>query len=316
MPKVSVIVPVYQVEHLIERLARSLFDQSMKDAEYIFVDDKSADGSVSVLQKVLDDYPDRKDQVHIVCHDHNCGAPKTRQTGFGYAKGEYILFCDSDDLVEDCMLEHLYDSAIQNSSDIVIFKMDFRFGDKVYATAGIDLAANKAGIINDMLLQKQSWSLVNKLFKRSLFDNPLTHPSDNMGDDMTLTLQLTYYAERISFLPEVLYHYEYNPASIINTTTPAYTISKFEGYKRNYGILRNFYADKPEMPALKHGFEWLEYNIKNTLFVPNAECLRLWRSNFRGRQFKVLFMPGLDFAARKLALRLILRSYYYCIKYR
>ena len=69
MPKVSVVIPVYGVEKYIERCARSLFEQTYDNIEYIFVDDCTKDRSIEILQKVLEDYPNRKNQVKIKCRD-------------------------------------------------------------------------------------------------------------------------------------------------------------------------------------------------------------------------------------------------------
>lgn len=67
-PKVSVYVPIYNVAPFIERCARSLFEQTLEDLEYIFVDDKSPDDSVDILLRVLDEYPHRKSQVRLIRH--------------------------------------------------------------------------------------------------------------------------------------------------------------------------------------------------------------------------------------------------------
>ena len=78
MPKVSVIVTVYGVERYIERCARSLFEQTLDDMEYIFVDDCSKDSSISVLENVITQYPLRKGQVRIVHHEQNKGVSRAR----------------------------------------------------------------------------------------------------------------------------------------------------------------------------------------------------------------------------------------------
>lgn len=109
---VSVIIPVYNVGKFIERCARSLMEQTMDNVEYIFVDDASPDNSIQILQKVLADYPNRRDNVRILTHAENKGLPAARNTGLAVATGEYIFHCDSDDFVEPDMLEQLYGKAI------------------------------------------------------------------------------------------------------------------------------------------------------------------------------------------------------------
>ena len=100
MPKVSVIVPVYGVERYMERCARSLFEQTLDDIEFIFVDDCSPDRSLDILNEVLEEYVDRQLQTQIVRLDQNGGLPNARKVGLRLATGNYIIHCDSDVWVE------------------------------------------------------------------------------------------------------------------------------------------------------------------------------------------------------------------------
>lgn len=99
MNKVSLLVPVYGVEQYIEACARSLFEQTYRDIEYVFVDDCSPDRSIDVLQRVVADYPERQAQVAIVRHDHNRGLGAARHTAFAAATGDFLMHVDSDDLL-------------------------------------------------------------------------------------------------------------------------------------------------------------------------------------------------------------------------
>ncbi|MDE6509077.1 MAG: glycosyltransferase, partial [Muribaculaceae bacterium] len=89
IPKVSVIAPVYGVESFIGRAVESMMAQTLDDVEFIFVDDCTPDGSVSVLRDVVVRYPER--QVRILRHDVNRGLPAARNTGLDVARGEYIF---------------------------------------------------------------------------------------------------------------------------------------------------------------------------------------------------------------------------------
>ena len=121
MPKVSIIVPVYGVEKYIERCACSLFEQTLDDLEFIFVDDSSPDDSIEKLQTLILKYPNRIPQVRIIRHDVNRGLPAARQTGIRVASGDYIIHCDSDDWIDLDLCETLYLKASENSSDVVIY---------------------------------------------------------------------------------------------------------------------------------------------------------------------------------------------------
>ena len=94
MPKVSVIIPVYGVEKYIERCARSLFEQTLNDIEFIFVNDYTPDNSIDILKNTLSKYPNRKYQVRIINQPRNMGAAQARKNGILAATGEFVIQCD------------------------------------------------------------------------------------------------------------------------------------------------------------------------------------------------------------------------------
>ena len=114
MTKVSVIIPIYKVEAFIERCATTLMEQTLREVEYIFVDDATPDSSIQVLEEVVTRYPERKEQVHIVHHGTNKGLPAARNTGLSLATGEYIFHCDSDDYVDQSYLLEMR-QALENA---------------------------------------------------------------------------------------------------------------------------------------------------------------------------------------------------------
>ena len=140
--KVSVISPIFKVRNFIERCACSLFEQTLKDVEYIFVDDASPDDSIDIVKACIERYPERKEQVRILVHEQNQGLPAARNTGLAVAAGEYVFHCDSDDFVEREMLEEMYNAAKAQDTDIVYcdFYLSFEKNERymsnpVYETA-------------------------------------------------------------------------------------------------------------------------------------------------------------------------------------
>ena len=95
--KVSVIIPIFGVERFIRKCAETLMEQTLQEVEYIFVNDATPDGSISVLKEVIAYYPQRLTHVRIIEHKVNKGLPAARNTGLSYATGEYVFHCDSDD---------------------------------------------------------------------------------------------------------------------------------------------------------------------------------------------------------------------------
>ena len=106
IPKVSVIVPIYNVEHYFMRCIESLIHQSLKDIEIIFVDDESPDN----CPKICDEYAKEYANIKVI-HKKNQGLGMARNSGLEIATGEYVAFLDSDDFVDTAMYEALYRKA-------------------------------------------------------------------------------------------------------------------------------------------------------------------------------------------------------------
>lgn len=114
MPKVSIIVPIYNVEKYLDRCMSSLLNQTLKDIEIIMVDDESPDN----CPQLCDEYA-RKDERVKVIHKKNGGLGLARNSGLEIATGEYVAFVDSDDFVDINMYQELYSTADSYDSDIV-----------------------------------------------------------------------------------------------------------------------------------------------------------------------------------------------------
>ena len=118
--KVSVIIPVYNASRYIPRCVESLMRQTLREIEYIFVEDCSTDGSFDILLKTLEAYPERKDDVKILRHGKNMGVSVSRNDGNAAATGDFLIHCDSDDWVDVTMYEKMYNQVIAEDADICI----------------------------------------------------------------------------------------------------------------------------------------------------------------------------------------------------
>jgi glycosyltransferase involved in cell wall biosynthesis len=227
-PKVSIIIPVYNTEQHIERCARSLFEQTFEELEFIFVNDNSPDKSINILEKAIDDYPERKDQITILHHEINKGVAASRNIGLDKARGEYFLQIDSDDWVESSMVEELYVKAKENDSDIVWsdFYVDFpnKSDDLIYRKQNVPGEAKLC--IIEILSGSLHAGLWNKLLKRSICnENNIRFPAEvNMCEDLVFIIFYLLHTERITYLQKAFYHYVQNPDSI----TIARTRKSFE----------------------------------------------------------------------------------------
>lgn len=218
-PRISVIVPVYKVEQYIDKCAHSLFNQTLDNVEYIFVNDCSPDKSIERIVLILQEYSDRADYVRFIHHDINRGLPAARQTGLRYATGEYVIHSDSDDWMEPTMLEKMYNAAIASKADLVY--CDFNF----VKSAGVEryfapiATSNKSETISNWIDTK--WTVIwNILAKRELYtENQVKFPIGiKYCEDFYVGIQLFCYATRIVHIPEALHNYNMqNVSSILHS---------------------------------------------------------------------------------------------------
>ncbi len=209
--KVSVIIPVYQVENYLERAVESVLAQTLREKEIILVDDGSTDASPEICDRYAAAYPD----FIRVIHKENEGLGLTRNAGVQAARGKYIGFLDSDDSVEPEMYERLFDKAEQGPFDIVMCDVKIIYVDEnkssivsSYPEENIDLAdyiANGNNITYS----------VNKLYKRSIWKE--NRYEKMLFEDIALVPALLTRCASIGYVPQPFYHY-YRRANTISTT--------------------------------------------------------------------------------------------------
>lgn len=204
-PKISVIVPVYQAEKYVNRCLDSILAQSFTDFEVLMIDDGSRDNG----GKICDDYAKKDGRFHVV-HKKNEGVSIARQTGLDMAQGEYVIHADPDDWVEPDWLGKLYQKIIEDKTDMVI--CDFEL---IKADETVVMAQRPASLHNDDILEAilddLIWGMLwNKLVRRECFSRygVSFHPDMNLWEDMYVICLLIVNGAKVSFLPEVLYHYD------------------------------------------------------------------------------------------------------------
>ena len=205
MPKVSVVIPVYNVGPYIARCLHSLFAQTLDDIEYIYVDDGSTDDSVMLIEHVLEEYPDRRQQTKILRHDKNCGVAVARTTGIRAATGEYIIHCDPDDWVERDMYEKMYARATEADADIVACYN--WYDDRIVR---YDYGRTPQQCLKRMYKKNCVYfHLWNKLVRRETITRHNIVPFEglNYGEDVNCMVRIFYYSRTISVVAEPLYHY-------------------------------------------------------------------------------------------------------------
>ena len=241
--KVSVIVPIYNVERFIQRCVKSLMEQTLEDVEFIFVDDATPDKSLQILEKTLIEYPCRKEYIKILHHPINQGLPAARNTGLEVASGEYIFHCDSDDYAEPDMLETLYGEARRNDAEIVWCDWFLTFGQNERYMKQPDYATPMEAM-KAMLGGAMKFNVWNKLVRRDLYQkNGIQFPSGHgMGEDMTMILPFAF-AKKVKYVPRAFYHYvKTNSGAFTQNHSTKHLDDLQYNVKRIESMLRNIYG--------------------------------------------------------------------------
>lgn len=291
MPKVSVIIPVYGVEKYIERCARSLFEQTLDDMEYLFIDDCTPDMSIDVLNSVLEEYPQRKSQVRIHRMDRNSGQAAVRTWGMKNATGDFIIHCDSDDWVDVDMYRQMYKAAVEEHADCVVcdyFVTDTKT-EKIIKGSNF---TDRYRMISDMLSDKIAGCLWNKLFSRRLYEQELTYPAGSMAEDVATSVQLLYYADKVSYIPSPFYYYYVNNGSITRMLSREKAIINFRAATGNAQIVINFIKSKGLSERFKKELILFKFREKGFLvpYLEDDEINKMWRNTFPEVNVRMLFM--------------------------
>lgn len=215
-PKVSIIVPVYNVESYLAQCLDSLIEQTLSDIEILCLDDGSTDSS----PELLDAYAAKDARIRAL-HRENCGVAETRNVGVGLARGEYILFVDSDDYIAQRTCEVLVATAEREGADIVVFggktfptlpwaDDSFAWRDNVYHS-GVDALLYERGSIPLMC---------NKMYRTDFLrgNGLLLNPDLSLGEDHAFQFITFPLAKTVAFSKEMLYFYRVRRDSAVGAT--------------------------------------------------------------------------------------------------
>lgn len=282
-PLVSILVPIYKVEAYIEKCAKSLFEQTYSNIEYIFVDDCSPDNSVAVLRSVMERYSQRTNQIKIIQNIKNRGIAEVRNTLIKKAKGEYVIFVDSDDWVEVSMVENLVIEAQKTMAEIVCYDLIYEY-DGYSKKYEFVLSDNKIENFKNISLGILNTYLCLLLVKRNLYiDNKLEfYMGVNLCEDYIMYNYLFFYAKRIAYHPYAYYHYyRGNPNS--------YTVLSIQNIKDRIKAIRVVEHFLQSVGLFSHVCK--ELNIRNFLtkkdFIFNSGLCDFaqWRTSFPETNF-------------------------------
>lgn len=280
MPKVSVIVPIYNVEKYLEKCINSLLSQTLEDIQIILVNDGSKDNSGNIAKECE---KNNKNRI-IYVEKENGGLSDARNYGLKYATGDFIAFLDSDDYIEKNAYEEMYNKAIEENADYVECDFIWEFPNKIRVDKQYPYK-NKKEMLS--FVRVVAW---NKLIKRQLIiDNNLEFPKGLRYEDVEFTYKLIPFVNKFAYVDKPFIHYVQREGSIANVqnerTAEIFTVldNVIEFYKKNniYEEYRNEleynYARYLLCSSLKRMCKIKDKTIREKLLTESWERLN---SNF------------------------------------
>lgn len=257
-PKVSVIVPIYNVEPYIERCMQSLFNQTLKDIEIILVDDESPDNCPAMCER----YALMDKRVKVI-HKKNGGLGLARNSGLEIASGEFVAFMDSDDFADTSMYERLYMTAVKEKADTVFCGFYFYRNDTVGSATSevgsvcifegkdikdkvlLNMIANEPQSKKDRSLFMSVWHSIYSL--KIIKENNLRFCSERkiISEDIVFQMDYLTKSKRTVYIPDCLYYYCFNQTSL----------SRIFRKDRNFKILQMY-------EALMQKAEFMRWNVQ------------------------------------------------------
>lgn len=324
-PSVSILVPVYKVEKYLSRCIESVLSQDFTDWELILVDD----GSPDRCPEICDEYAQKDERIRVV-HKENGGLPSARLAGFKEARGEYLVFLDSDDWLMSGALSTLY-TKIAEGYDIVRGRNYMVFDD---SSKKLEEPKLVIGELNDadeyfraMINATMSPYLWGAIYKRSLFSPDVFAPliPFSIGEDWMTNLSIAKNVNKVCLLNDIVYCYYINPQSIMHQKVCSREYSDSveltlltilgnapQAWKdlvvenRMIGRIYNFFC--PELGFDKHSYELVR------TYISTPSCFATLKTNMKPRYLFLiqneLLYRTYTFVYRKLFLHYKLKGQY------
>lgn len=256
--KVSVIVPVYNVEKYLEKSLESLANQTLKDIEIIVVNDGSPDNSQEIIDKYVQKYPTIKSFIK-----ENGGVSDARNFGIKQAKGKYIAFIDGDDYVSPDMYEKMYQKAESGNFDIVVCDLNYVYDDeriiRVSSKIEHDTTDIKKTYIN---MYPCVW---NKIYKKNLFKNNIEFKKGVWFEDVDFLYKIFPYVKTIGVVKEPLNQYVQREGSITKTFD-----KRLYNYIDNFNALIEFYKERELYDKYNRELEYCYLRYIYATFINQA----------------------------------------------
>ena len=293
MVKISVVIPVYNIERYLEECLDSVIGQTLESIEIIVINDGSTDNSLKIIEKYQ-----KKDSRIILVTQENKGVSEARNKGIELASGEYVTFIDGDDFVDLKMYEELYKNS--ENADIVFSNMNI-YNDKTKKSKHLDFKLPFEKEEYGIFYFKYSFiGVYNKIYKRSfLLKNNLFFEKDLRYEDILFTLKACLYAKKYKFVKKNHYFYRVGRNGSI-TTTDDETL-KIREFKKIIKLIEkeeNIYEDI-DFSYARIYFEKISMKLwilrskgikakREELEILEKQIKRIFKKKYSKTEFKVL----------------------------
>ncbi len=278
--KISVIVPVYNVEEYLKRCLDSIINQTYKNLEIILINDGSTDNS----GMICDEYKKIDHRIKVI-HKKNEGQSKTRNRGIDIAKGEYISFIDSDDFIHKDFYKELMNLIEKNESTLAICGYQtFTKEEEIKQTTTIKRTKLTNSEALGCLFDKQTYKienyLCNKLYHKDLF-NEIRMPVNDIYEDISIMYKLFDKAKNISFVSKDMYYYFQRA----NSSSRKVSVKNIKD-RVNITIERKKYIDEkyPELLE-KTNFYSFKASIVNFLVIARNKDKKAYFSDLMNKEY-------------------------------
>lgn len=309
-PKISIVVPVYNVAKYLKRCIDSILAQTFSDFEVILVNDGSTDES----SEICDLYASKDNRVRVI-HKPNGGLSSARNIGIENATGTYIGFVDSDDYIAEDMYEVLYRNIQREQADMSLCSLFDVYGDKVQKIERnpryMVLDAEEA--IRIVLEAKiTSVTAVNKLYRRELFDN-VKYPEGRVAEDAFVIVQLLKQCRKVVLTTEQKYYYIHREGSITTRKFSKRDCDVIDAYLLNLQIIEEEYPSIIDVARMR--VCWANFYVLDKLMMADTkehEDIKIKVIRFLKSQTIFIIRNPYFNTSRKLALMsLCISSYLY-----
>lgn len=300
MKKISVIVPIYNVENYLEKCLNSLVSQTLSDIEIIAINDGSTDSSYEIAKEY-----EKKYENFVLINNKNHGLSYTRNCGLKKAKGKYIMFIDSDDYIDTNTCERLYNFAEEKHADIVCFDLKYIYPDRESIMSS---GTNELVLPSEYMLGPSS-AACKMYLKKFLNSINFQFKVGTWSEDVAIIPSLCIYTSKIFYLKNCYYNYIQRNNSITNQTS--YNEKTFDVFN-TINILANIFKENDRYLNFKDEIEFIY--ITNLLLTIPLKVFKYEESKHKLKELNMFMKNNYpNWYKNKYLKTLTIKQRIYCI---